>query len=719
MRASLALREREPQAGVRCQATTGQGIFMKSFEHRFVALYALTALTAGVAAWSAGCGSAGDNQEEPGLGTATEASTASGNLPGGTSIKVTIDNPTHNLTVPPTPLAVDGTAEIGLGVAVANTLLVYTLDVSGSTLAVGGCGGDQNADGVSNTILDCEIDALSTLNGTAISAGTVGEVGLAIFAAGGSATDIAPAGGSQTLASPDADANGNGKLDLDEVLASASASAGGVALFTNVAIGSGSTNYGAGITAALSIASASALPNKVVVFVSDGLSNTGPTVASTLSSPPPGVVFYTFAVGSSASCTGGSTGSLQDIADLTGGTCTNVPNVAALPSIIPGVIASQLTTLALTLDGSPVTSPVTIVPALPQAGPGSVAFSTTLPGLSPGAHQICATASGTDGGGSGSVKDCHTVYVNTPPDAACKDVTVTADATCSASGVSVNDGSSDPDGDALTCVQSPAGPYAVGSTSVGLACTDAHGGADACTATITVVDKTPPAIACPADQTLECSAGSATATYAATASDTCGAPVVTCAPPSGSSFPVGTTNGACTATDGSGNASSCGFKVNVVDTAAPVVVTSGARVSYWPPNHAYKTFKLADCVTSVTDACGGALDINAKGQITRITSDEVEDGQGNGDGSTCLDVKITGATTASLRAEREGTSDGRVYTIYFKVVDDAQNYTEASCQAQVVHDQSPANAVATDSGCAFCTGSGCGACAGPSASCGN
>jgi len=141
MRASLALREREPQAGVRCQATTGQGIFMKSFEHRFVALYALTALTAGVAAWSAGCGSAGDNQEEPGLGTATEASTASGNLPGGTSIKVTIDNPTHNLTVPPTPLAVDGTAEIGLGVSVANTLLVYTLDVSGSTLADGGCGG--------------------------------------------------------------------------------------------------------------------------------------------------------------------------------------------------------------------------------------------------------------------------------------------------------------------------------------------------------------------------------------------------------------------------------------------------------------------------------------------------------------------------------------------------------------------------------------------------
>jgi hypothetical protein len=123
-------------------------------------------------------------------------------------------------------------------------------------------------------------------------------------------------------------------------------------------------------------------------------------------------------------------------------------------------------------------------------------------------------------------------------------------------------------------------------------------------------------------------------------------------------------------------------------------------------------------VTHVTDGCGGALDINAKGQITRITSDEVEDGVGNGDGKTCFDATIDSATSASLRAEREGTADGRVYTIYFKVYDDAQNFAEASCQAQVVHDQSPASAVAVDSGCAFCTGSGCGACPQHNPSCG-
>jgi hypothetical protein len=40
-----------------------------------------------------------------------------------------------------------------------------------STSASGGCGGDQNGDGSSNTVLDCEIDALASLNATAITTG--------------------------------------------------------------------------------------------------------------------------------------------------------------------------------------------------------------------------------------------------------------------------------------------------------------------------------------------------------------------------------------------------------------------------------------------------------------------------------------------------------------------------------------------------------------------
>jgi hypothetical protein len=493
-----------------------------------------------------------------------------------------------------------------------------------------------------------------------------------------------------------------------EVLSSAQS--GRVEQFTSITVGDDMTNYGAGVTAALSDVAASSMANKLVVFVSDGLNNTGTPISTVLASPPPGVVFHTFAIGASASCTGGNAalGTLQEIANRTGGTCTNVPDVSSLPSVIPGVIASRLTALTLSVDGGPPIVP-TITPPLPRTGPATVAFATVLPGLTAGSHTICATASGSDGGGAGHVTDCHTVLVNSPPVAKCKDITVPANQSCTGSG-SVNNGSVDPDGDPLTCVQSPAGPYPLGTTTVTLVCTDSHNASSTCRATVRVVDQTPPSIMCPADQALECQSGGAMASFAPTASDNCGTPTVACVPPSGSTFPPGTTTDTCTATDAAGNKSSCNFKVNVKDSTPPVVTTTGTRISFWPPNHRFETFRLSDCVTSVTDSCQGRLDINAVGQITRITSDEAEDAGGGGDGNTCRDIAIVNATTASLRVERLGGSNGRVYTVYFTVRDSAGNATNSSCQAQVVHDQSPAHAMAVDSGCAFCVGSGCGSC---------
>ena len=74
---------------------------------------------------------------------------------------------------------------------------------------------------------------------------------------------------------------------------------------------------------------------------------------------------------------------------------------------------------------------------------------------------------------------------NRVPVALCQNVTVTADATCTAM-ADINNGSSDPDGDALTITQSPAGPYAVGTYTVMLRADDGRGGVSSCTATVTV-----------------------------------------------------------------------------------------------------------------------------------------------------------------------------------------------------------------------------------------
>ena len=70
----------------------------------------------------------------------------------------------------------------------------------------------------------------------------------------------------------------------------------------------------------------------------------------------------------------------------------------------------------------------------------------------------------------------------------------------------------------------------------------------------------------------------AVVTFNATAEDAVDGSVdVTCAPPSGSTFPIGTTHIACTATDGSGNSSTATFSVTVEDTTAPKVTSTSPR----------------------------------------------------------------------------------------------------------------------------------------------
>jgi uncharacterized repeat protein (TIGR01451 family) len=75
---------------------------------------------------------------------------------------------------------------------------------------------------------------------------------------------------------------------------------------------------------------------------------------------------------------------------------------------------------------------------------------------------------------------------NHAPVAKCKNVTVLAGPNGTAN-ASVDDGSFDPDsGDTITIVQTPPGPYPIGTTPVTLTVTDSHGLSSSCTANVTV-----------------------------------------------------------------------------------------------------------------------------------------------------------------------------------------------------------------------------------------
>jgi Tannase-like family of unknown function (DUF6351) len=100
-----------------------------------------------------------------------------------------------------------------------------------------------------------------------------------------------------------------------------------------------------------------------------------------------------------------------------------------------------------------------------------------------------------DGPGGKPLGDAPvSMAVNQPPDARCKSVMVSASAASCTAAASVNNGSSDPDGDPITLTQSPAGPYALGATGVTLTVSDDRGGSSSCMGTVTVADTTPPVI---------------------------------------------------------------------------------------------------------------------------------------------------------------------------------------------------------------------------------
>jgi V8-like Glu-specific endopeptidase len=122
--------------------------------------------------------------------------------------------------------------------------------------------------------------------------------------------------------------------------------------------------------------------------------------------------------------------------------------------------------------------------------------------------------------------------------------------------------------------------------------------------------------------------------------------------------------------------------IQVDDNIAPTIAVELNRYELWPPNHKLVTIEVT---VDASDNCP-----NTTWTLVSVTSDEPEDGTGDGD--TAPDV--VGADTGTpdvefqLRSERAGNGDGRVYTIVYGVEDACGNTGQAEAQVIVPHDQS-------------------------------
>ncbi|HEY2974567.1 MAG TPA: immunoglobulin-like domain-containing protein [Pyrinomonadaceae bacterium] len=182
----------------------------------------------------------------------------------------------------------------------------------------------------------------------------------------------------------------------------------------------------------------------------------------------------------------------------------------------------------------------------------------------------------------------------------------------------------------------PAGNvFPVGTTTITYSANDGYNTGTA-TQTVTVIDNTAPTISCPADIIVSNAAGlcSAVVNFSVTASDNCAGVTVNTDIASGSTFPKGTTTVHATATDASGNTSTCSFTVTVNDTENPVI-SCPANITLEPtcPSGAIATY-----ATPVgTDNCPGATTARtaglASGSVfpigTTTVSHMVTDASGN------------------------------------------------------------------------------------------
>jgi len=167
----------------------------------------------------------------------------------------------------------------------------------------------------------------------------------------------------------------------------------------------------------------------------------------------------------------------------------------------------------------------------------------------------------------------------------------------------------DPDDAAtVSCMPASGSTFPLGLTTVSCTATDTHGNTASGTFTVTVADTTPPVLTINVTSPVEATGpNGAVVTFTASATDAVsGSPATICTPPSGSTFPVGSTTITCTATDGAGNLGTATATVVVEDKTAPTLsLPANVTAEATGPSGAVVTYAVSatDPDDAATVAC--------------------------------------------------------------------------------------------------------------------
>jgi len=342
------------------------------------------------------------------------AGSNSTSLSNGAQLAVSITSPTtgDEFEVPPgiptINVGVTGSASVGLGEPDAS--FIYIMDTSGSTGAGSGTG--------CSPILNCEKQFFVALNNAVAADGSTDEAGFITFDDAAHIHDMQTAAGFQNFTLP-SDPN--------------------VASVINASVTGGVTNCTDALNKALTLVAASSNSVNNVVFASDGLCNSGGSLAGAAAAlAGTGAIVNSIAVGSGSNCTSnGGTGTLNQIA-ANGGQCYQVPDPGDLPDLISNLIGSTLQSLSKQIDGGGFAGIPNgnISLPLPQPGAVSVNYTESADSLAPGDHTVCVKANGSDVlGGTANVTQCETIHLlqlSATPATATNDLTVDSSHTVTA-----------------------------------------------------------------------------------------------------------------------------------------------------------------------------------------------------------------------------------------------------------------------------------------------